>query len=64
VETQWFPASKEVQDTQVIKQGAGLCLMGQIYNFACRLPGKGCNHHDKVLLKFFSLKLTEVMKLN
>jgi hypothetical protein len=28
METQWFPASK-VQDAEVIKQGFGVCLLGQ-----------------------------------
>jgi hypothetical protein len=27
METQWFPASKEVQDTEVIKQDVGVCLL-------------------------------------
>jgi hypothetical protein len=40
---------KEVQDTEVIKQGADICLLEQRWNFACRLAGKGCNHHGKVL---------------
>jgi hypothetical protein len=30
-------------DTEVTKQSVGIC------NFACRLPGKGCNHHSKVI---------------
>jgi hypothetical protein len=47
-ETQWFLASKEVQDTKVIKQGVCVCLLGQRRNFACRLPEKGCNHHGKL----------------
>jgi hypothetical protein len=29
METQWFPTSKEVQDAEVIKQGVGICLLGQ-----------------------------------
>jgi hypothetical protein len=37
METQWFPASKEVQDIEVIKQGVGVSLLGQRWNFACRL---------------------------
>jgi hypothetical protein len=41
IETQWFPASKEVQDSDVIKQGVGVCLSGQRLNFACRLLEKG-----------------------
>jgi hypothetical protein len=48
METQLFPASKEVQDTEVIKQGVGVCLLGQKWNFACKLPGRGCNHHGKL----------------
>jgi hypothetical protein len=44
METQWFPASKEVQGIEVIKQGFGVCLLEQRWNFACRLPGKGYNH--------------------
>jgi hypothetical protein len=44
---QCFPMLKEVQDTEVIKQGAGTCLLRQRWNFACRLSGKGCNHHGK-----------------
>jgi hypothetical protein len=40
METQWFPSSKEVQDTEDIKQGVGVCLLGQSWNFACRLSGK------------------------
>jgi hypothetical protein len=46
---QWFPTSKEVQDTEVIKQGVGICLLGQRWNFACRLLGKECNRNGKVL---------------
>jgi hypothetical protein len=38
---------KIVQDTEVIKQGFGDCLLGQRLNFACRLPAKVCNHHAK-----------------
>jgi hypothetical protein len=49
MEKQWFPTSKEVQDTEVFKQGVGVCLLEQRWNFACRLPGKGCNHHGQVL---------------
>jgi histone-lysine N-methyltransferase SETMAR len=41
--------SKEVQDTEDIKEGVGICDLGQGWNFACRLPGKGCNHYGKVL---------------
>jgi hypothetical protein len=41
METQSFPTSKEVQDTEVIKQDFSVCLLGQGWNFACRLPGKG-----------------------
>jgi hypothetical protein len=44
---QWFPASKEVEDTKVIKQGVGVCFLGQRWNFAYRLPGEGCNHEAK-----------------
>jgi hypothetical protein len=49
METQWFPASKEVQDTEVIKIIVGICLQGQRLSFVCTLPEKGCNHHSKVL---------------
>jgi hypothetical protein len=49
IETQRFLTSKEVQDTELIKQGVGLCLLGQRWNFACRLPGKRCNQHGRVL---------------
>jgi hypothetical protein len=42
---QWFPVSKEVRDTEVIRQGVGVCLLGQRWNFACR-----CDHHNKALL--------------
>jgi hypothetical protein len=45
---QWFPMSKEVQDTKVIKQGVGFCLLGQRWKFACILLAKVCNHHSKV----------------
>jgi hypothetical protein len=24
---QWFPATKEVEDTEAIKQGSGICLL-------------------------------------
>jgi hypothetical protein len=48
METQWFPVSKEVQDTEVMRQGVGFCLLGQRRNFGCRLPGKGRNQHGKV----------------
>jgi hypothetical protein len=47
--TEWFTALKEIQDTEVIKKGVGVCLLEQRCNFACRLPGKGCNHEAKVL---------------
>jgi hypothetical protein len=43
------PTSKELQDTEVIKQGVGICLLRQRWNSDCRLPGKGCNHNGKVL---------------
>jgi hypothetical protein len=49
METQWFPMSKDVQDTEVIKQGDDICLLEQRCNFAYRLVGKMCNHHGKVL---------------
>jgi hypothetical protein len=49
METKWFPASREVQDTEVIKQVVGACVPEQKWNFACRLLGKGCHHHGKVL---------------
>jgi hypothetical protein len=35
--------------TEVIKQGVGICLLGQIWNLSCTLPGKWFNHHGKVL---------------
>jgi hypothetical protein len=41
--------SKEVQDIEIIMQGVGICLLGQRWNSACRLSGKGCTHHGKVL---------------
>jgi hypothetical protein len=41
--------TKEAQNTEVIKQGVGISLLGQSWNFARRLPGKGCNHHSKEL---------------
>jgi hypothetical protein len=41
--------SKGVQNTGVIKQGVGVCLLGQTWNFACGLPEKVCSHHGKVL---------------
>jgi hypothetical protein len=53
LETQWFPASKDVQDTEVIKQDVGVCLLGERWNFACRPPGKGDNHQGKVLSRNF-----------
>jgi hypothetical protein len=37
-----------LQVTDVIKQGV-VCLVGQRWNFAYRLPGQGCNHHGIVL---------------
>jgi hypothetical protein len=43
MKTQWFPTSKEVQDTEVTKQGAGACLLRQRWNSACRLSGKGAS---------------------
>jgi hypothetical protein len=49
METQWFPSSKEVQVTEVMKQGVRFCLLGQRWNFACRLPAELGNHHGKVL---------------
>jgi hypothetical protein len=39
--------SEEVQHKEVIKDGVGICLLGQGWNTACRLPGKGCNQHNK-----------------
>jgi hypothetical protein len=51
--TEWIhsanPESKEVQDKEVIEHGTGVCLLGLTEDVACRLPGKGCNHHGKVL---------------
>jgi hypothetical protein len=41
--------SKKVQDIEIIKQGVGVFLLGQRRDFACRLHGKGCSHHGKVL---------------
>jgi hypothetical protein len=41
METQSFPTSKEVQDTEVNKQGNGICLLGQRWNLVGRLPEKG-----------------------
>jgi hypothetical protein len=29
MEARWFPTSKEVQDAEIIKQGVGICLLGQ-----------------------------------
>jgi hypothetical protein len=41
--------SKEIEGTEFIKQGAGIYLLGQRWNFACRLPGNRCNYNGKVL---------------
>jgi hypothetical protein len=41
--------SKEVQDTEFIKHDVGACVMEHRWNCACRLYGKGCNHHSVVL---------------
>jgi hypothetical protein len=38
---QQFPASKEVQDTEVIKQGVGVCLLGQRWNLLVDYLEKG-----------------------
>jgi hypothetical protein len=46
MERQWYPMSK-VQDTEVIRQGVGISLLRQRWNFACRIPGKGCSHTTK-----------------
>jgi hypothetical protein len=72
MERQWFPAFKEVQDTQVIKLGAGVYLLGQRWNFACRLPGKGYNHHgehyvallDKMIQQLVSKRRGKLSKGN
>jgi hypothetical protein len=40
METQQFPIPIEVQNTEVIRQVVGVCLLGQKCNFACRLPVK------------------------
>jgi hypothetical protein len=50
METDCFTASKDVQDTNVMKHGAGVCLLVQTCNLACSLSGEGCNHHGKVLV--------------
>jgi hypothetical protein len=49
IEKRWFPASKEVQDTQGFEQHSGVRLLVQEWNFYCSLPGKGYNNHRKVL---------------
>jgi hypothetical protein len=49
--TQRFTASKEVQDTEVIKRRVGVCHLEQRWNFACRLPGKEYNQYEKVLCR-------------
>jgi hypothetical protein len=49
MEMHWFPVSKEVKNTEVIKQGVGICLLGQRWKFTYRLPGKGYNHQSKIL---------------
>jgi hypothetical protein len=41
IKAKWFPASKEVQDTEVIRQVVGVCYFDKRWNFASRLPGKG-----------------------
>jgi hypothetical protein len=33
METQWFLTSKEIQDTEIIEQVAGVCLPGQRWKF-------------------------------
>jgi hypothetical protein len=38
------PHVQVVENTEAIKLGVCTCLLGQRWNFACRLPGKGCNH--------------------
>jgi hypothetical protein len=38
---------KKFQDTEVIKQSAGICIQLQTWNFACRVPVKGYNHLSK-----------------
>jgi hypothetical protein len=41
MKTQWFPTSNEVQDTEVIKQGVGDCLLGKRWNFVVDYLEKG-----------------------
>jgi hypothetical protein len=41
METQWFP--KEVQGTEVMKQGVGMCLLGQTWNILIDYLQKGAN---------------------
>jgi hypothetical protein len=43
--------SIEVEETEIIKQVVGVCLLGQRWNSACRLPGKGCNIRAKYALR-------------
>jgi hypothetical protein len=37
----WVSMPEEIQYTEVIKQVAGICILQQRWNFACRLPRKG-----------------------
>jgi hypothetical protein len=43
------PRVENVQDTEVIKQDDDVCLVGQRWDYACRLSEKECNYHGKVL---------------
>jgi hypothetical protein len=44
-----FLISEILQDTKVIKQCVGICLLWQRWSFACRLPAQGYSHRDRVL---------------
>jgi hypothetical protein len=52
METQWFPASKEPQDTETIKQDVGVCILGQRWNLVVDYLEKGATIVAKHFVAF------------
>jgi hypothetical protein len=50
--TQWFPASKEVQDTEVMKQGTGLSFGTTKLNFAVDFLEKEQPSGQSIMMHF------------
>jgi hypothetical protein len=54
--TQWFPSSREIQDTEVIKQAVGICLLGQNEILLVDYLEKGSTITAKYALRCTSLQ--------